>query len=126
MDIRFQNALLIHNPNAGSGGNARRRLIDEARQFLLENGILAELAETTGPGHATEMAQKATRDGRQLVIACGGDGTLNEVVNGLATAQNGHRVPLALLPGGTANILAKELNLPWDISSAGEKLIRGE
>src|ERR1700726_755068 len=126
MDLRFQNALLIHNPNAGTGGNARRRLIDEARQFLSENGIQAELAETTGPGHATEIAQKATRDGGELVIACGGDGTLNEVVNGLADAQNGHRVPLALLPGGTANILAKELNLPWDIPGAAEKLIHGE
>ena len=65
-------------------------------------------------------------EGRQLVIACGGDGTLNEVVNGLADAQNGHRVPLALLPGGTANVLAKELNLPWDIPGAAEKLIHGE
>ncbi len=126
MDIRFQNALLIHNPNAGSGGNARRRLIDEARQFLSENGILSELAETTGPGHATEIAQKATRDGRELVIACGGDGTLNEVVNGLAMAQNGHRVPLALLPGGTANVLAKELNLPWDIPGAAKHLVNAD
>ena len=57
-------------------------------------------------GDATEMAQRATAEGRQLVIACGGDGTLNEVVNGLAEAQNGYRVPLGLLPGGTANILA--------------------
>jgi diacylglycerol kinase (ATP) len=126
MDMRFQNALLIHNPNAGSGGNARRRLIDEARQFLSENGILTELAETTGPGHATEIAQKATRDGRELVIACGGDGTLNEVVNGLAMAQNGHRVPLALLPGGTANVLAKELNLPWDIPGAAKHLLKAD
>ena len=101
METQFQNALLIHNPNAGNGGNARRRRIDEARKFLSENGIHAELAETTGPGDATEIAQRATREGRQLVIACGGDGTLNEIVNGLATAQNGHRVPLALLPGGT-------------------------
>ncbi len=61
-----------------------------------------------------------------MVIACGGDGTLNEVVNGLADAQNGHRVPLALLPGGTANVLAKELNLPWDIPGAAEKLIHGQ
>jgi diacylglycerol kinase (ATP) len=126
MDMRFNNALLIHNPNAGSGGSARRRLIDEARQFLSENGILSELAETTGPGHATEIAQKATRDGRELVIACGGDGTLNEVVNGLAMAQNGHRVPLALLPGGTANVLAKELNLPWDIPGAAKHLVNAD
>jgi diacylglycerol kinase (ATP) len=126
MDMRFNNALLIHNPNAGSGGNARRRLIDEARQFLSANGIRAELAETTGPGHATEIAQKATREGRELVIACGGDGTLNEVVNGLATARNGHRVPLALLPGGTANVLAKELNLPWDIPGAAKHLLNAD
>ncbi|HKM67788.1 MAG TPA: diacylglycerol kinase family protein [Candidatus Acidoferrum sp.] len=126
MELRFQNALLIHNPNAGSGGNARRRLIDDARKFLAENGIQAELAETTGPGHATEIAQQATRDGRELVIACGGDGTLNEVVNGLAGAQNGHRVPLALLPGGTANILAKELNLPWDIPGAAKHLVNAD
>src|SRR6516162_4999272 len=126
MDTQFQNALLIHNPNAGTGGNARRRLLDQARQILAAGGIEAELAETTGPGHATEIAQQAAREGRQLVITCGGDGTLNEVVNGLAAHQNGHRVPLALLPGGTANILAKELDLPWDIPRAAERLVNGE
>lgn len=122
MAASFQNALLIHNPNAGSGGSARRRLIDEARRILSSGGIEADLAETTGPGHATEIARQATAEGRQLVIACGGDGTLNEVVNGLAASSNGHRVPLALLPGGTANILAKELNLPWDVVRAAKRL----
>jgi diacylglycerol kinase (ATP) len=121
-----QNALLIHNPNAGNGGKARRPQLDEARKILSSGGIEAELVETRGPGDATEIAQRATTEGRQLVIACGGDGTLNEVVNGLACAQNGHRVPLALLPGGTANILAKELSLPWDIPGAAKKLIHGE
>src|SRR6516162_8061322 len=125
MQTQFDNALLIHNPNAGNGGDGRRRLLDQARRILSSSGIEAELAETAGPGHATEIAQQATRDGRQLVIACGGDGTLNEVVNGLAAHQNGHRVPLALLPGGTANILAKELTLPWDIPQAAERLITG-
>jgi diacylglycerol kinase (ATP) len=122
----FQNALLIHNPNAGNGGNARRRVLDEARRVLSASGIDADLAETTGPGHATEIAQQATRERRQLVITCGGDGTLNEVVNGLAGSHNGHRVPLALLPGGTANILAKELKLPWDILGAARRLASGE
>lgn len=126
MEMQFQNALLIHNPNAGNGGNARRRQIDDARKFLSQNGIHADLAETTGPGDATEIAQQATREGRELVIACGGDGTLNEVVNGLATAQNGHRVPLALLPGGTANVLAKELDLPWDVLRAAKHLVKAD
>jgi len=122
----LRNALLIHNPNAGNGGAGRRQMLDQARRILSSGGIEAELVETRGPGDATQMAQQATMEGRQLVIACGGDGTLNEVVNGLAAEQNGHRVPLALLPGGTANVLAKELNLPWDIPGAAEKLIHGQ
>jgi YegS/Rv2252/BmrU family lipid kinase len=115
---------LIHNPNAGSGGNARRKQLDDARKMLAAGGIEADLAETRGPGDATEIANRASQEGRQLVIACGGDGTLNEVVNGLAGRQNGHRVPLALLPGGTANILAKELGIPWDIPGATRKLLQ--
>ena len=126
MTGNLQNALLIHNPKAGYGGGRRRRLLDEARRIFSSAGIQAELAETTAPGHAIEIAQRAGVEGRQLVIACGGDGTLNEVVNGLAAQQNGHRVPLALLPGGTANVLAKELGLPWDIPSAAKKLVQGE
>jgi diacylglycerol kinase (ATP) len=126
MTVSLQNALLIHNPNAGNGGSARRPKLDEARRILSTGGIEAEIVETRGPGDATAIAQKATADGRNLVIACGGDGTLNEVVNGLATAQNGHRVPLALLPGGTANILAKEINLPWDIAGAARKLLQAD
>jgi YegS/Rv2252/BmrU family lipid kinase len=122
----LHNALLIHNPNAGGGGNARRNKLDEARRILESRGIRADLQETTGPGEATEIAKRATTDGRQLVIACGGDGTINEVVNGLANSQNGHRVPLALLPAGTANVLAKELELSWDIPKAAEQLARGE
>jgi diacylglycerol kinase (ATP) len=125
MTSDLRNALLIHNPNAGGGGNARRHTLDVARHIFAAGGIHSDLAETTGPGHATEIAERAANEGRGLVIACGGDGTLNEVINGLAAHQNGHRVPLALLPGGTANILAKELNLPWDIPSAAEKLVRG-
>jgi len=126
MPDNLRNALLIHNPNAGSGGNARRRQLDVARKILYAGGIEADLEETTGPGDATHIAVRATKQGRQLVIACGGDGTLNEIVNGLAAELNGHRVPLALLPGGTANILAKEIGLPWDIASAAKKLVRAE
>jgi diacylglycerol kinase (ATP) len=125
MTTGLQNALLIHNPNAGHDGAKRRRLLDEARRIFAAGGIEAELAETKGPGDATEIAQRATVERRGLVIACGGDGTLNEVVNGLAGHSNGHRVPLALLPAGTANIFAKELTLPWDILGAARKLVRG-
>jgi diacylglycerol kinase (ATP) len=122
----LRNALLIHNPNAGYGGSGRRRKLDEARRILALSGIEADLRETRAPGEATSMAHRASVEGRHLVIACGGDGTLNEIVNGLATQENGHRVPLALLPGGTANVLAKEMGLPWDIPAAAEKLVHGE
>src|SRR5271157_1354553 len=126
MTDALQNALLIHNPNAGDGGRGRERSLDEARRIFSSGGIHTDLAETTGPGHATEIAHRASAEGRQLVIACGGDGTLNEIINGLATRANGHRVPLALLPGGTANILAKELALPWDIPRAAKQMISAE
>src|SRR6266852_7535280 len=94
--------------------------------MLALGGIEADLQETRAPGEATAMAHRASVEGRHLVIACGGDGTLNEIVNGLAAQQNGHHVPLALLPGGTANVLAKEIGLPWDIPAAAEKLVHGE
>jgi diacylglycerol kinase (ATP) len=126
MSAEIHNALLIHNPNAGNGGRGRRTMLDEARRIFASGGIQTDLVETTKPGDAIEIARGANQAGRQLVIACGGDGTLNEVVNGLAASSNGHRVPLALLPGGTANVLAKELDLPWDIPSAAEKLLHGE
>jgi YegS/Rv2252/BmrU family lipid kinase len=122
METQFHNALLIHNPNAGTRGHVRRRQLDQVRRILSAKGIEADLAETTGPGHATEIAQNASSEKRQLVIACGGDGTLNEVVNGLA----GSHVPLALLPAGTANVLAKELGLPWHIEKAAALVARSE
>src|SRR5437764_11583773 len=118
MTTDLKNALLIHNPNAGGGGKGRRRTLDAARHIFAARGIESELAETTGPGHATEIALRAAVEGRGLVIACGGDGTLNEVINGLAAHQNGHRVPVALLPGLTSNHLAKALDSPWDLPSA--------
>ena len=80
----------------------------------------AELAPTTGPDTATIIARQAVEARRGMVIACGGDGTINEVVNGLAKSD----VPMAVLPAGTANILAKELAIPWDIPHAA-RLIAG-
>ena len=122
MQAATKNSLLIHNPRAGNGGKARRHTLDEARIVLASVGIETELAETRNPGEATEIARGAVQAGRDLVIVCGGDGTLNEVVNGLAASPGGCQVPLALLPGGTANILAKELGLPWDVLRAAKRL----
>jgi diacylglycerol kinase (ATP) len=110
----IHNALLVVNPNAGRVRRSESKRLDRARRVLERDGIATDLALTDGPGAATGIAREAVAAGRQMVIACGGDGTFNEIVNGLA----GSRVPLAVLPAGTANVLAKELALPWNIERA--------
>jgi YegS/Rv2252/BmrU family lipid kinase len=112
----IRDALLIFNPTAGRARELRRGALERARKVLARQGIESELARTAGPGMAPELARRAVRERRQMVIVCGGDGTLNEVVNGLA----GSAIPLALLPAGTANVFAKELGLPWNIERAAE------
>jgi diacylglycerol kinase (ATP) len=114
MPSEIRDALIIINPNAGRARKAHLGPLDRARKILQQHGITTELANTDRPGAATEIAHKAVCNKRQMVIVCGGDGTLNEVVNGLA----GSKVPLALLPAGTANVMAKELGLPWNIERA--------
>lgn len=114
----IRDAVIIFNPAAGRGGARRWHHLEEAQKILRDAGIEAELQATTGPRVATELARKAVAQGRQLVIVSGGDGTINEVVNGLAGSQ----VPMAVLPAGTANVLGKELELPWDIPAAARSI----
>jgi YegS/Rv2252/BmrU family lipid kinase len=109
--------VLIVNPAAGGG--RRMRQLDKARQIFRNAGIETELQNTTSGGEATALARRAAEESRQLVIVCGGDGTVNEVVNGLACSQ----LPLAVLPAGTANVLAKELGLPWNLPRAAERIV---
>jgi diacylglycerol kinase (ATP) len=110
----IQDALLIYNPTSGRRRGRRFEEIEQAVRVLKEGGITTELAPTYAPNSATQIARQAVQQGRGLVIACGGDGTINEVVNGVARSQT----PMAILPAGTANILAKELRIPWDIPHA--------
>ena len=105
-----------------AGGGRRVRQLDEARRIFRKRGIETELQNTTAAGDATVLARQAVEQSRQLVIVCGGDGTVNEAVNGLACSQ----VPLAVLPAGTANVLAKELSLPWNLPRAAERIISAQ
>jgi len=73
---------------------------------------------TTGPGTAGEMARKAIEAGTELILAAGGDGTLNEVLGGVANTP----VPLGILPAGTANVLATEIGLGRNIERAAAML----
>jgi diacylglycerol kinase (ATP) len=120
MPDNIKDALLIYNPASGRRRNRRFADVEQAARILKDAGIATELAPTISPGGATNMAREAVEQRRGMVIACGGDGTINEIVNGLAGSQ----VPMALLPAGTANILAKELGIPWDIPRAA-RLIPG-
>lgn len=102
-------AALIYNPRSGAHRN-RDRGRDAAEMIgaLAEAGVDAEPWPTTGPGSGSALAREASLSGVDLVIASGGDGTINEIVQGLA----GTRTPMALWPGGTANVLARELAVP--------------
>jgi len=113
-----RDAVLIVNPIAGGGRRVPQ--LDEARRIFRKAGIETELQETTAPGEATLLARQAVKQSRELAIVCGGDGTVNEAVNGLACSQ----VPMAVLPSGTANVLAKELGLPWNLPRAAARVAR--
>ncbi len=94
---------MIYNPNAGTLRRHPRRL-SEAESELRAAGHSVTLHPTSGPGDATGIARKLVDSGAGLILAAGGDGTINEVLNGMV----GSATPLAILPFGTANVLAME------------------
>ena len=105
----MRRATLILNPRAGR----QRRSADigpELRRTLGEHGIAAECVETTGPRTAGAIAASAAEDGAEIVFACGGDGTVHEVIQGLV----GTTTALGIIPVGTANALARNLGLSTD------------
>jgi diacylglycerol kinase (ATP) len=116
----LKTAALIYNPVAGRHPARREREIQEAAAVLGEESIAVRLVRTLGPGTACELARAAVVEGTDLVIVCGGDGTINEVVNGMAPGET----VLGILPGGTANIIAKELGLPHHPVRAARQLSR--
>ena len=97
----------IFNPH--SGRNRRRPGFAGAiRDFIAARSLDADFATTEGPGHATELAREAVRAGHEVVVAIGGDGTMNEVAQGLIHSPTA----LALVPCGSGNGLALHLGLP--------------
>ena len=118
----IRSAAIIYNPTSGRNRARRLRALEEAARILRESGIDAGLLPTTCAGSATELARDAATRGCEMLVVCGGDGTINEVVNGIAGTQ----VPLAVLPAGTANILAKELRIPWNIPAAARLIADGK
>jgi YegS/Rv2252/BmrU family lipid kinase len=111
---------VIFNP-AARGEKARR-----FRRQLDVIGAACAFKATAAPGDARRLAAEAVRDGFDLIAAAGGDGTLNEVLNGIGDAPDGFaRARLGVLPLGTVNVFARELKIPLRIERAWEVLQNG-
>ena len=111
--------LLVVNPVSGRG-----RALRAAERFLAAaraGGATVEEFRTAARGDATRRAAEARGGGIDVVVACGGDGTVNEVMNGL----EGTGIPVGILPTGTANVLARDLGLPFDPQGAARVAVRG-
>ena len=105
--------ILICNPAAKSMSEAK---IERARRLLEQKDYRVELLLTKQRGEAEQLAKDATKRAPSVIIAAGGDGTFNEVANGMA----GSDIPMAILPLGTTNVLAKELGIPDTVEGALE------
>lgn len=113
LSAQYRNAFLIYNPWAGK---LRKKpyLIEQATNLLIQAGHTVHAAPTTGPDTAADIARECISRGADLIIAAGGDGTINEVANGVV----GSTVPLMILPGGTANVLAMETGIGSKVKKA--------
>jgi diacylglycerol kinase family enzyme len=107
--------LLIVNPWATSVSARLKNLV----VYALRGRYDIEAVETQARDHATALTREAVGEGFDLVVAFGGDGTLNEVVNGIA----GTDVPVSVLPGGCTNVVCRMLGIPTDVVDATEHLL---
>lgn len=113
-------AMLVVNPQATATTVAGRDVLARA----LASDVKLDLVETAHRGHASAAAAQAAADGVDLVVAHGGDGTVNEVVNGLLRSGPRSGLPmLGVVPGGSANVFARALGLPPDPLEATHRLL---
>lgn len=110
--------MVIYNPTSG---RRRRRKLDAVIDALTKRGVEVSLRVTTCRGDAERLARDASSTEFDRLIVAGGDGTINEAVNGLADRN----LPLAIVPLGTANVLAAELGLPTDAQGLAAAIVEG-
>jgi YegS/Rv2252/BmrU family lipid kinase len=113
------NAVVLCNPRAGRKGNESG--VTDAVDVLQGGGWHVEVESSSAPGNITRMAQQAAQAGIDAVVVAGGDGTLNEAVQGLA----GSDTALGYLPYGTVNVWAREIGLPLDPAGAARSILGG-
>jgi YegS/Rv2252/BmrU family lipid kinase len=114
----FRQPVLIYNPTAGALRRNPQVILQRTIAALAQGGLSPHHLATSEPGHAESLAREAVEQGADLVLVLGGDGTINEAVQGLAFSN----VPLGVLPGGTANVLAMELGLGSRLERAAHRL----
>jgi diacylglycerol kinase family enzyme len=107
--------LIIVNPYATTVSDRLKNLV----VYALQGRYDVEAVSTEAQNHATEIGREARSGGYDIVVAFGGDGTLNEVANGLA----GTEVPVSVLPGGSTNVVCRTLGIPNDVVDATEHLL---
>ena len=112
---RSRRMLVIVNPVATAMSDRLRSLV----VYALQGRYDVTVADTQRRGHATELCRAAAREGYDVVVAFGGDGTVNEAAYGLA----GSPTALTMLPGGSNNVVAKILGIPADVVDATEHLL---
>ena len=118
----MKRARIIYNPT--SGREIFKRKLPYVLEKLERAGYETSTHATCGVGDATLAARSACENQYDLVVAAGGDGTLNEVVSGMA--EQAFRPKLGLIPVGTTNDFARALNIPFTIEEAVETMIHGE
>ena len=117
---------IIVNPTSGRGNGAR--IIPKLEQYLQTLGIDFDLVQTERPLHAIELAQQAAKDGFGIVVGVGGDGTANEVVNGLMQAKQAgaDQTAMGILPAGRGNDFAYGVDMPNDLETGCRILAQGQ
>jgi diacylglycerol kinase family enzyme len=108
--------LVIVNPYATTVSDRLKNLV----VYALQSRYTVEAVDTEQRGHATQICREAAREGYDVVVAFGGDGTANEAANGLV----GSDTPLTVLPGGSTNVWCRTLGIPNDVVDATEHLLR--
>ena len=118
----MRKATLLYNARSGGRRKQRENDLQEIQGILAEAGVHVSLTRTQSSADAAEQARKAILEGCDTVFACGGDGTVHDVLQGVA----GSRVALGVIPMGTANALAHDLGIPMEPHRAARAVLDGE
>lgn len=116
--IAMRRVVLLYNPQSGSRHDRRKAIIDRAATALRSHGVEVEAVPTSGPQAAGKQAHELIQQGNDTIIACGGDGTIHDVLQGVVGTQ----ANLGVIPLGTANSLAQDLGLSDDPVAAVQQL----